>query len=215
MNDMPQLVKEMIISATGEECEVFMLAYGGRSLKWHMDEEYFAVRFNLLHGEYDYCVIQEAAHPMVDEEDTYTNTRRIVDLCRSSETVPVIFETWAEKAMPYHQEEMNRRYTKIAGETGAKLAEIGKFWSLAGKENPDIELYWKDGEHASAAGDYLTALVITKTVAGVLPDRSFVRAYDFTDPQMWRRVKENIQEESFNLPAETVDLFHSLLENDQ
>ena len=32
MNDMPQLVKEMIISATGEECEVFMLAYGGRSL---------------------------------------------------------------------------------------------------------------------------------------------------------------------------------------
>ncbi len=39
MNDMPQLVREMIESATGEKCDVVMLAYSGRSLKWHMGEE--------------------------------------------------------------------------------------------------------------------------------------------------------------------------------
>jgi len=36
MNDMPELTREMIENATGESCEVFMLAYSGRSLKWHM-----------------------------------------------------------------------------------------------------------------------------------------------------------------------------------
>ena len=28
MNDMPELTREMIENATGESCEVFMLAYG-------------------------------------------------------------------------------------------------------------------------------------------------------------------------------------------
>ena len=42
MNDMPQLLSEMVENVTSESCEVFMLAYSGRSLKWHMDEEYFS-----------------------------------------------------------------------------------------------------------------------------------------------------------------------------
>ena len=45
MNDMPELVRRMVEDAAGEECQVFMLAYSGRSLKWHMDEEYFSERF--------------------------------------------------------------------------------------------------------------------------------------------------------------------------
>ncbi len=213
MNDMPQLAKEMIMNATGEECEVFMLAYGGRSLKWHMSEEYFAVRFNLLHGNFDYCVMQEVAHPMTDEEDTYSNIRRITELCRKSGTIPVVFETWAEKAKPYNQQEMNRRYQKITEETGAELAEIGKAWSMAAEADPSIELYWKDGEHASPIGDYLAALVITKTITGKLPDKFFLRAYDFTGAEMWHKVKETVSEEYTEIPAETAELFHRILED--
>lgn len=82
MNDMPELVREMIENATGEKCEVMMLAYSARSLKWHMGEEYFSERFNILHGKYDYCVIQEQVHPMTDEADTITYTSRIIELCR-------------------------------------------------------------------------------------------------------------------------------------
>ncbi|WP_051656494.1 hypothetical protein [Butyrivibrio sp. AE3004] len=71
----------MIESATGENCEVFMLAYSARSLKWHMGEEYFSERFNILHGKYDYCIIQEQAHPMTEESDTITYAGRIIELC--------------------------------------------------------------------------------------------------------------------------------------
>ena len=35
MNDMPELTRKMIEEATGDSCEVFMLAYSSRSLKWH------------------------------------------------------------------------------------------------------------------------------------------------------------------------------------
>ena len=98
MNDMPKLVSDMIENTTGQPCEVFMLAYSGRSLKWHMAEEYFSERFNILYGQYDYCVIQEQAHPMPDESDTIAYTKRIIELCKKANTKPVIFETWAEKS---------------------------------------------------------------------------------------------------------------------
>ena len=93
MNDLPELVRQMMESATGESCETVMLAYSGRSLKWHMEQEYFSERFNILHGRYDYCVIQEQAHPMTDESDTIAYTKRIIELCNKVNTKPVIFET--------------------------------------------------------------------------------------------------------------------------
>ena len=208
-NDMPRLVSDMVREATGGDCESVMLAYGGRSLKWHMSEERFAVRYNLLHGGYDYCVMQEVAHPMTDEQETYENVRKIVDLCRKGGTVPVIFETWCEKRMPEHQAEMNRRYRFISSETGALLAPIGEAWEKAGERAGD--LYWKDGEHASPLGDYLTALVITKTVTGKAPDSSFRKAYDFADPSGMFRLREDAADEVIELSQETVDVFHEVI----
>ncbi len=214
MNDMPQLVREMIENVTGQPCEVFMLAYSARSLKWHMGEEYFSERFNILHGNYDYCVIQEQAHPMTDEADTIAYAGRIIELCRKAGTTPIIFETWAEKAKPENQPEMNRRYQSLAKEQGALLAPIGEIWSevKAELENglaPDsdsvtyadrdgqsgADLYYRDGAHASATGDYLIAMTLTKVITGKLPSEDFLKAYDFTLPDNdWFPVKENVED---------------------
>jgi hypothetical protein len=199
MNDMPQLVSEMIESATGEKCEVVMLAYSARSLKWHMGEEYFSERFNILHGKYDYCIIQEHAHPMTDEADTIAYAARIIELCKKANTVPVIFETWAEKVKPENQTEMNRRYQSLAKDQGALLAPIGEVWSSAMNELQDsfgVDLYYRDGEHASAIGDFLVSMVLTKLITGKLPSEDFLKAYDFTIPdQNWFPVKEDIDNE--------------------
>lgn len=80
MNDMPELTREMIENATGESCEVFMLAYSGRSLKWHMGEEYFSERFNILHGRYDYCIIQEQAHFLFESGYLYCGRSTNLDV---------------------------------------------------------------------------------------------------------------------------------------
>ena len=205
MNDMPELVREMIENATGEACEVFMLAYPGKTLKWHIAEEYFSERFNILHGGYDYCVIQEQAHPMPLQEETEEYAAGIIRLCRKADTIPVIVETWAEKIKPENQAEMNRRYRKIAIEQKVLLAPVGEVWEKVLHSAGDTELYFRDGEHASYIGDYLAAMTIAKTITGRLPDENFRKALDFTLPgENWQPVRENTDEEEVQLKEETV-----------
>ena len=86
-NDMPALFRRMCRELGETEPELTMLAYSGRSLAWHR-EEYFALRFALLHGRFDYCVIQQQAHPFPGEEATEAGARAICALCRKAGTRP-------------------------------------------------------------------------------------------------------------------------------
>lgn len=216
MNDMPELVRLMIENTIGEECQVFMLAYSARTLKWHMDEEYFSERFNILHGHYDYCIIQEYAHPLPEFEDTIKYSHEIIELCKQVGTVPIIFETWAEKDKPENQQEMNRRYRKIAEDEGVKLAPIGKIWSAVLKEleaEVDADLYYKDGAHASGIGDYLVAMTLTKTITGKLPDEKFCVSFDFTLPDdNWNHVKLSLEDEQITIPENIASIIRDNIE---
>ena len=215
MNDMPELTRRMLEDSTGQPCLVTMLAYSGRSLKWHMEEEYFSERFSILHGGYDYCVIQEQAHPMGDEPDTIANAGRIIELCKKVGTKPVIFETWAEKRKPENQQEMNRRYRELATSQNVLLAPIGEVWSAAMEELSDIgtDLYFRDGEHASAVGDYLVAMVLTRTITGKLPSENFVETFDFVipDSNYFIPVKENVEDETVTLPNDVVEIIRKYI----
>ncbi len=164
-NDMPALFASMCAELTGERPEVTMLAYPGRSLEWHC-QEYFPLRFALLYGGYDFCVLQQQAHPFPGEETTVRFTKRIVSLCRNVGVKPVIFMTWAEKAKPENFAVMERVYTSLAAETGALLAPVGRVFARMRRERPDVELYFKDGEHASPAGDYLIASLLAGLLCG-------------------------------------------------
>jgi len=46
-----------------------MIAHDGRSLSEHAIEP--EVRFNILYGDYDYVVLQEASHPFAGEESLF------------------------------------------------------------------------------------------------------------------------------------------------
>ncbi len=147
---------------------------------------------------------------MTDESDTTTYTARIIELCKKAGTVTVIFETWAEKAKPENQIEMNRRYQNLAKEQGALLAPIGEIWSAVLTELQDEcgeDLYFRDGEHASAIGDYLVAMVLTKVITGKLPKQDFLKAYDFTIPgESWFPVNESVEDEVVTIPQNVADI---------
>ena len=155
-NDMPQQFARMCQELGKGKPELCMLAYSGRSLAWHR-EEYFSMRFALLYGAYDFCVIQQQAHPFPDEEDTRRSFQRIAGMCRAVGTRPVIFMTWAEKGKPNEARRMIRFYRELESEYHALLAPIGELFSELSREHPEIDLYWKDGAHASPYGDYLIA----------------------------------------------------------
>lgn len=186
MNDMPALFAELMKETAKEETEAVMLAYSGRSLSWHR-AEYFSIRYQLLYGGFDYCVIQQAAHPFPDVSETMQAGKELTDLCLKCGVKPVLFMTWAEKAYPEHQKIMSDTYRKLAEETGALLAPVGEVFEKVSFKYPEIELYYKDGEHASVLGDFLAASVITAVLSGtdqiecppVLPDYGV----NFDDPQ--------------------------------
>ena len=124
----------------------------------------------------------------------------------------MIFETWAEKAKPENQTEMNRRYRSLSESLGVLLAPIGEVWSNVLSVG-NIELYFRDGEHASAIGDFLIAMVLTKTITGKLPDGKFRTALDFTVPLEFQSVKEDASEEEIILGSEIVSLIRENIQN--
>ena len=164
-NDMPETFAKMCRKLSGKRPEVTMLAYSGKSLKWHT-EEYFSLRYALMYGKFEYCVIQQQAHPFPDPEETYTYVKRITDLCFSNKVTPVLFMTWAKKDEPDAFYEMKEVYRDLTEETGSLLAPVGNAFDIVNREYPKIDLYWKDGAHASAYGSYLSALIFAMIVTG-------------------------------------------------
>ena len=164
-NDMPELFARMCERLTGEKPEVTMLAFSGKSLAWHR-EKYFALRVALLHGEFDYCVHQQQAHPFPGEEETRAAVIPIIRLCRKAGVKPVLFSTWAKRSEPNMAEVMSRFYRALSRETGALLAPIGDLFAKAQAERPEIDLFWKDGAHASPYGSWLCAAVFAAMMCG-------------------------------------------------
>ena len=182
-NDMPETFAKMCRKLTGKRPEVTMIAYSERSLDWHL-KEYFAIRYAILYGKFDYCVIQQQAHPFPEPEETWKAVKRITDLCGTRNVMPVLFMTWAEKAHPEVYHDMREVYRDLAEETGAVVAPVGTAFEKIRTGHPNIDLYWKDGAHASVYGSYLTAMILAMTVTGkydvtFLPDEGIDFECDF------------------------------------
>ena len=177
-NDMPATFAELWKDEYDEPCDVTMLAYSARSLEWHR-KEYFAIRFNLMYGAYDICVIQQQAHPFPGYDATEKPLEAILQLCSLNGTKPVLVETWAERAAPENQQVMRQAYETLAEKFGLTLVPVGRIWEHLRREHSEMELFWKDGEHASVYGDYLIAVTLCAVLSGKPGHRYAARAHSF------------------------------------
>lgn len=180
-NDMPALFAAFCRHG-GVDTEVTMLSHSGQSLEWHR-KEYFETRFNILHGHYDICILQQHAHPFPDPEQTGKTVGEFIALCRAADTRPALLMTWAEKAHPEDQAIMTEVYQKMAAEHDALLIPVGQVWETVRREHPEIELYWSDGKHASVYGSYLVAATVYATLTGKSTKDLPATAADFSLPE--------------------------------
>lgn len=199
-NDMPQSFADMC-QAGGVETDVVMLAYSWKDLEWHMSKEYFTARFNILYGGYDYCVVQQGAHPFPGEETTMANAARIAELCRKAGTKVLLIETWAEKKYPQHQELLSEANRKVADSIGAQLVPVGSVWQQLLTECPEIDLFWKDGEHASPYGDYVISALLSRMILTDLSGGDQSRAGDVSEMNL----EDSAGGVSFKDPLEEFD----------
>ena len=173
-NDMPHLFAKMCEALTGERTEVTMLAFSNRKLDWHC-EEYFSVRFALLYGHYDYCVIQQLGHPTPPIEETEPSVEKLVHLCERVGTNPVLYMTWTKRDEPEKAALISGIYRTLAQRYHTLLAPIAEVFEALRTEHPEIDLYWFDGSHASPYGDYVIAATFAAQLTGqadlsALPD---------------------------------------------
>ena len=147
-NDMPHLFAEMCEALTGERAEATMLAFSNRTLEWHC-EEYFSVRYALLYGGYDYCVIQQFGHPIPPIEETEPPVQSLIRLCESVGTKPVLYMTWAKKDEPEKVTLISGIYRTLAEKYHTLLLPAAELYETLRTEHPEINLYWIDGSHAS------------------------------------------------------------------
>ena len=188
-NDMPATAADMLEKMLGEKVEATMLAYSYKELEWHVKNEYFAVRFNIMYGGYDYCVVQQAAHPFPGDMATFEGMMRIAEMCGAAGTMPVLIQTWAEKGKPQQQAKLSMGNARAARMTQSLLAPVGTIWKKIVNDHPEIDLYERDGEHAGPYGAYLEALTVASAIAadktGKLADMTRIgpEARDYAAPE--------------------------------
>ena len=123
-------------------------------------------RFNVVHGRYDYVVLQEHSHPFDHIEEYRKAVKTIAAWAKEVGSTIVIYGTWARKDDEASQDYMNRINREVASENDALLAPIGESWWNYMKDHPDLELYQDDGAHASLVGSKYAAKIIWETIEG-------------------------------------------------
>ena len=139
-----------------------MIAHGGWFLEQHVQEP--DVKFNILHGHYDYVVLQEHSHPFGPEEKLFNAVRQLNEWICEANAKTILYMTWAKKDEPEQQERMTKAFRQIAEEVGAMLAPVGELWWQYRKEHPKVEMYADDHAHASKEGSEFAAWCIWNTI---------------------------------------------------
>lgn len=194
LGGVPKLV-ELIAASKGRAISTEMLATGGKDLGFHLQQP--ETEPKVRSKKWGGVVLQDFSSKATragNVEEFFQNGATFYKLVR--EVVPdarvVLYETWARgEASPVYSKtpkpnafmnpaemtsEVVRNYTEQerrleAIEPGEQvvLAPVGAAFQLCKETYPEIGLYTEDNHHASAAGLYLSALVIYATLSGDSP----------------------------------------------
>ena len=214
---MPETFARMCEKMSGEKPEVNVIAYSGRTLEWHR-KSYFSLRFALMYGKYDHCILQQYAHPFPDEASTEEICAELIGMCRKYGTEPLIFMTWAKRDEPEASEQMSRLYRKIGADNNVRVVPIGEMFDEINKHHPEIDLYWEDGAHASVYADYMIAAAFAACLVGTEKlDRIGDEAIDFKvvfEAQDGRpKAEEDTEKTGINIDREKTKTIRKIIIN--
>jgi hypothetical protein len=80
--------------------------------------------------------------------------------------------------VPGHGARIEKMYTEMATESGARVAPVGRAWDRALAARPALELHSPDGNHQSELGAFLTAAVLYGGLTGDDPATLATFPYD-------------------------------------
>jgi hypothetical protein len=172
-NNLPGIFSQL--ADAGHQCrvETRMVAPGGVRLKdlWEKAE----AREALNSQKWDYVVLQDQStlgityfldgNVRVTSDEVFAPyaEKWVAEIVQHGAR-PVFYLTWARKATPEDETNLDYAYLHAAKTTGGTVAPVGIAWRQVRQQSPAIELYYKDGSHPSPAGSYLAACVMYTTI---------------------------------------------------
>lgn len=101
------------------------------------------MRFNILYGDYDYIILQQAAHPFPGKEALLRDALSIKKYIDQTKAVPVSYMTWAEKAKPENQRLMASAYIEYDFVMVPSIANGWIYYLTAEAEQPMKQIKMK------------------------------------------------------------------------
>lgn len=160
-NDLCEIVRQEC-ALRGLEIEPTMLTLGGAGLEWHAKNQ--QTQFNLRYGHYALAVLQHRANPVGDLDLLLESARTIARWARAAGTKTLLYETWTMKGCADKQPAMSAAYEMLSRELQVPIAPVGDRWQEALAEDPSLEFYMPDHEHASPLGATLAAEVLAEAI---------------------------------------------------
>jgi hypothetical protein len=139
-------------STTTIECE--QLTGGGFSLQNH----YTATNIELIQtGNWDYVVLQERTSRPVDEPELFYEYATLFDsVITAAGAQTIFFFSWPyEDEFDTMIEDQAAAYNYIGNLLDAPVVPVARAWQLSRQQDPNLELFYTDGNHPSEPGTYL------------------------------------------------------------
>lgn len=120
-------------------------------------------------GKYDFVILQEDL-PETTVQSFRIYSKKFINLVRQTGARPILFMAWDYKRLNWiSMEEIADAHLNVSRELKVDVAPVGVGWALSKKRRPDLDMYDKDAEHPSAAGMFLSLLLIESKISGNSP----------------------------------------------
>ena len=184
VNDVPELFARLA-KQSGIQVDKRMIAEGGKTLDYHAGTD--VVKESILHGDYDWIVLQHWAHPF---NETYAmsmeyGAKQLFEMIGKTKSKAVFYQPWPRKSTaPDEYPLMSATHARLAKQYHAGLANVGDVFEKYRALYPGETMYANDGEHASPLTSNIAAYVILRIVTGKKPvcvsaeEKKIEAAYD-------------------------------------
>ncbi|QDG53413.1 serine/threonine protein kinase [Persicimonas caeni] len=177
----PRYVAEMTKSAGEAPLWYELSASPGRDLSWHVDED---AESKIHNGQYDVVVLQpQSLEPAAQETTFGAALAKLENAAIQSDARSIVWIPWARAPETdiyniYPEFGDYDRLTKALARgvrswtSSSAVCPIGEVWADVREAHPDIRLHSpQNGNSATAAGSYLTGLVLFHCLHGASPTK--------------------------------------------
>jgi hypothetical protein len=165
--DIPGIVQALADSAGGDKIAVATVAGPNLALIDHWRGA--AAREAIARGGWEWVVLQQGPSSVEVNRDSLRLVARLfADDIAKVGAQPALFSAWPTADRTQDFPRAIESYTLAAADVNGLLLPVASAWLAAWSRDPALQLY-ADGLHASAAGAYLSALVIYSRLLGKTP----------------------------------------------